>query len=496
MTAKRILTGVLTAAMVVTSVNLPGMTTSVQAATVYNDTTTALSSLAGSTGLKIYRLTSDDAGKELTSGIYYVDEDLTFTGADSTSSSEAGGNGLKIAGGATVYIYIADGKTLTATGGNGYAGTDGENGTAGSMNIVNGTTQGITYTTAKYSENGAGGAGGSGATGGGAAIYVPNSSKIAILGNGSLNATGGTGGNAGNGQSGQKTLYYNQSWRASSYGSSVSSYSTTNNIGLTQSFSGTNTFNGSYASNGNIVIGGAGGSGGGGAAGGGAGIGTNGANGNVGANGVTGNYDNNNNDYIDKVAGSSATANITANSSGQIYIGNVTVCATGGIGGQAGSQQAVVDKHKHGITYYIKGSSSANSGNFWVQDGQSGGGGGAGGNGASVGTGGQGGQGGAGGDAGSCWTKDPYSNKSGYAPESVRGANGAGGSNGTGSSSTLDETKYPYNNITFTNLTSANTKYYMTKSGTITAPDYSVNENQTFVGWKVTTPAVALPEAF
>ena len=496
MTAKRILTGVLTAAMVVTSVNLPGMTSSVQAAEVYNDTTTALSSLAGSTGLKIYRLTSADAGKELTSGIYYVDEDLTFTGADSTSSSQAGGNGLKIADGATVYLYIADGKTLTATGGNGYAGTDGKNGTAGSMDIVNSTTQGITYTKAKYSANGAGGAGGSGATGGGAAIYVPNSSKIAILGNGSLNATGGTGGNAGNGQSGQKTLYYNQSWRASSYGSSVSSYSTTNNIGLTQSFSGTNTYDGSYASNGNIVIGGAGGSGGGGAAGGGAGIGTNGANGNVGANGVTGNYDSNNNDYVDKVAGSSATANIAANLSGQIYIGNVTVSATGGLGGQAGSQQAVVDKHKHGITYYIKGSSSANSGNFWVQDGQSGGGGGAGGTGASIGTGGQGGQGGAGGDAGSCWTKDPFSDKSGYAPESVRGANGAGGSNGTGSSSALSDSQYPYNTITFKNLTSANQNYYITKSSTFTAPDYSVSENQTFVGWKVTTPAVTLPEAF
>lgn len=164
---------------------------------------------------------------------------------------------------------------------------------------------------------------------------------------------------------------------------------------------------------------------------------------------------------------------------------------------QAGSQQAVVDKHKHSITYYNKASgTSGASGNFWVQDGQSGGGGGAGGTGASIVTGGQGGQGGAGGDAGSCWTKDPYSNKSGYAPESVRGANGAGGSNGTGSSSTLSDSQYPYNTITFKNLASANQNYYITKSGTFTAPDYSVSKGQTFVGWKVTTPAVTLPTAF
>lgn len=49
----------------------------------------------------------------------------------------------------------------------------------------------------------------------------------------------------------------------------------------------------------------------------------------MGANGVVGNYDSNDKDYVDKVAGNSATAKIAANSSGQIYIGNVTVNATG-----------------------------------------------------------------------------------------------------------------------------------------------------------------------
>lgn len=507
MTAKRILTGVLTAAMVVTSVNLPGMATSVQAATVYDNTTTALSELSGSTGLKIYRLTSADAGKELESGIYYVDEDLTFTGVDSTSSSQAGGNGLKIADGATVYIYIAEGKTLTATGGKGYAGTDGANGTQGKVTVTNGkgTHNGITYPEITSYENGKGGAGGSGATGGGAAIYVPTGSQIAILGNGSLNATGGTGGNAGNGQNGEKTKYYYFSYGAEKT-NGILGYKTTNNISFTLSSSSVSGTSTTARNTGTqwVVIGGAGGSGGGGAAGGGAGIGTNGADGNVGATGVTGSIDYSENDdddgSIDKVTGNSATTNKSVGLSGQVYIGNVTVNATGGAGGQAGNQQAVVTKHQHSITYYdidtVNKVITTNSGTFWVQDGQSGGGGGAGGTGASIGTGGVGGAGGAGGDSGSCYAKHDYANETGYASESVRGANGNAGTTGTGSASTLGDTQYPYNNITFTNLTSANRKYYLTKSDTFTAPGYSVSENQIFVGWKVTTPAVALPEAF
>ncbi len=123
MTAKRILTGVLTAAMIVTSVNLPGMTSSVQAATVYNDTTTALSSLAGSTGLKMYELTSSDAGAQLSSGMYYINSDLTL------NEDKSHYNGLKIAENATAYIYIPEGTTLTVYGQDGTNAANGGNAT-------------------------------------------------------------------------------------------------------------------------------------------------------------------------------------------------------------------------------------------------------------------------------------------------------------------------------------------------------------------------------
>ncbi|MBU5680711.1 MBG domain-containing protein [Blautia sp. MSJ-9] len=455
-----------------------------------------LSTFNPGTQFEIHELTSAYANTELTTGIYYVSENTPeFVGADSKSSSQAGGNGLKIANGATVYIYIADGKTLTAAGGQGYAGTDGKNGTSAKANISKITKDGITYNhiaDGAY-EKGTGGAGGSGATGGGAAIYVPEGSKIAILGNGSLNVTGGTGGNAGNGQNGQKTIYSKLSFVSVTKGSSISLCSTTNNVGLNPSCSGTTTIAYKWLDE-NLVIGGAGGSGGGGAAGGGAGIGTNGANGNVGANGVIGNADQDEANYVDKVAGKSATANISASSSGQIYIGNVTVNATGGQGGQAGSRQSVVAKHNHSITYYKKKDTTAYSGTFWVQDGQSGGGGGAGGTGASIGTGGVGGAGGSGGDSGSCWTKDDYSNKTGYAPESVRGNNGGTGTNGSGSKSDISDSQNPYNTVTFTGASSNVTQnYYLAKESVITVPS---SDAAGFCGWKVTTGAQTLDASF
>ena len=75
---KKALAGILSTAMIFTSGVIPNTLTSVQAATTYNDTTTALSSLAGSTGLKMYELTSSDAGAQLSNGIYYMNSDLTL----------------------------------------------------------------------------------------------------------------------------------------------------------------------------------------------------------------------------------------------------------------------------------------------------------------------------------------------------------------------------------------------------------------------------------
>ena len=193
MTAKRILTGVLTAAMIVTSVNLPGMTSSVQAATVYNDTTTALSSLAGSTGLKMYELTSSDAGAQLSSGMYYINSDLTL------NEDKSHYNGLKIAENATAYIYIPEGTTLTVYGQDGTNAANGGNATEPSFTFFYYTQKGIKYRTVDKKTYGTAGTGGSGATGGGAAIYVPASAKLVLFGGGTLKATGGKGGNAGAG---------------------------------------------------------------------------------------------------------------------------------------------------------------------------------------------------------------------------------------------------------------------------------------------------------
>ena len=104
---KKALAGILSTAMIFTSGVIPNTLTSVQAATTYNDTTTALSSLAGSTGLKMYELTSSDAGAQLSNGIYYMNSDLTL------NEDKSHYNGLKIAENATAYIYIPKGRTLT-----------------------------------------------------------------------------------------------------------------------------------------------------------------------------------------------------------------------------------------------------------------------------------------------------------------------------------------------------------------------------------------------
>ena len=95
---KKALAGILSTAMIFTYGVIPNTLTSVQAATTYNDTTTALSSLAGSTGLKMYELTSSDAGAQLSNGIYYMNSDLTL------NEDKSHYNGLKIAENATAYI--------------------------------------------------------------------------------------------------------------------------------------------------------------------------------------------------------------------------------------------------------------------------------------------------------------------------------------------------------------------------------------------------------
>ena len=98
-------------------------------------------------------------GAELASGVYYLSESKTF-GATNTMN-----NGLKIKSGATVYIYVPEGVTLTAIGG----GTN----------------------TARRQ-------------GGYAGILLPSSSTLIILGEGKVVATGGRAGNGESGSSGSK----------------------------------------------------------------------------------------------------------------------------------------------------------------------------------------------------------------------------------------------------------------------------------------------------
>ncbi len=109
-------------------------------------------------------LSGTNGTKTLTSGRYIVTADTTF---DATQNSTYGESGLVIQAGATVYIYVAEGATLTAKG-------DAANGM----------------------------------TGAGAGIYLPSNSTLYILGEGKVVATGGnaaSGGSGGNGSSGGLT---------------------------------------------------------------------------------------------------------------------------------------------------------------------------------------------------------------------------------------------------------------------------------------------------
>lgn len=98
---------------------------------------------------------SQSSGYTLQQGRYYVNDDVMF-------ENGATGSGLTISSGATVYIYIPKGVTLTAQGGNA-----------------------------------------SGQTGAGAGIHLPQSSTLYLLGEGELKAYGGHAANGCNGSQGQ-----------------------------------------------------------------------------------------------------------------------------------------------------------------------------------------------------------------------------------------------------------------------------------------------------
>lgn len=247
------------------------------------------------------------AGSSIT-GKYVVNSDTTI------KSSTSGQSALNISG--TTYIYIPKGVTLTLRGGSG-----------------------------------------SGRTGGGAGIKVPTGTVLIVLGEGTLNATGG---NAGGGQSG-------------SSGSK-----------------GTLNVSSEYWKGGTS---GAGGNGGGGA---GAGIGTTGGTGGYGGSSVGGpsGYIHKDNTE-DGSRGNSGSSGSSSSSMGTVYaLGKVTINATGGKPSTVGSGGGA------------SGSSANDKGSGWklsytAGNGGGGGGGGAGYSGNGIGSGGPGaGGGGAGGSGG------------------------------------------------------------------------------------------------
>ena len=106
-----------------------------------------------------YLSNGSSTGYTLSSGHYYVTESVTF-------SNDRCQSGLTIASGATVYLYIPQGVTLTATGGNA-----------------------------------------SGVTGAGAGIELPQNSTLYLMGKGKVVARGGNAANGSNGYNGGDSYF-------------------------------------------------------------------------------------------------------------------------------------------------------------------------------------------------------------------------------------------------------------------------------------------------
>lgn len=102
----------------------------------------------------VYLSSGSSSGKRLTTGYYYVTNDIEFSNTDRES-------GLRVEPGATVHIYVPRGVTLTARGGNA-----------------------------------------SGRSGAGAGIELPQGSSLYLEGHGKVVATGGNAANGGNGSNG------------------------------------------------------------------------------------------------------------------------------------------------------------------------------------------------------------------------------------------------------------------------------------------------------
>ncbi len=285
-------------------------------------------------------LSSSTSTQTLSSGEYIVNSNVTITGENT------GDNGITIAEGATVTITVNKNCTLTATG------------KAAGLFIDRSSLLPKFY---YY--------------GGGAGIYVPESSTLILKGEGTVIATGGNASNGSKGSDGEDA--YSGSWN--------------------QYYCGT------------------GGSGGRGGSGAGAGIGGSGG---VGGSGGTN-------------AGDSGSNGSSGTTSGKIYIlGNLTVNATAGNEGGSGSG---------GIAGIKKEVTQGDILSHFKEIYYGGGGGGGGGAGAAptydIGDGGPGSGGGAAGYDGKRDVSTGSGGKGGRSyNESLNGADGSGGTNGTGGS--------------------------------------------------------------
>lgn len=448
-----------------------------------------LKSKLWSDNFKVQGLTASDTElKDHT--VYCVTNDLTF------SATTAGESALKVAEGAKVYLYIAEGKTLTCTGANGADATSGANGSSPSYTVNNHVVDdcGISINEYEFSVIPAGGAGGAGATGGGAGILLPTGAHLAVFGPGTLKATGGAGGAAVSGGAGADTLFAATAfWGSKGADASVLTNRFVSNIpSASQTYTGSKTDRGPHEfASGQPA---SGGGGGGGAGGGGAAIGSCGTGGTKGSTGgeslVT--WNNNSDQGVPRISGAATSCGSEAENVGRLYLSPETnVTLTGGAGGAAGTNVGLIVHETYEMEYvYTSVSTDLETMKIFLGMGQPGGAGGAGGNGAGYGRGGTGGAGGVGGDSGAIVRNfDDYHTEIAtdyLKPEPAVGALGVTGT--LGESSTQDELaadRKPYSSVIFDEFNSA--EYYFAQKTPVQLP--ADQEQMILRGWNVAKSA-------
>lgn len=399
----------------------------------------------------------------LSSGLYYVADDVSYI------NTSTGGSGLAIASGATVYIYIPEGKTLTAKGANGSgtigggagilvpsnstliflgAGTvsatggnagNGSSGSSGGSSSISGSNKTYTAASGGSGGNGGGGAGAGIGTSGGRGGYGSGSGGSSRSANTDTSRSGNSGyaGASGSSSASMGSLYAQTGVTINAKGGT---YGSAGGAGSKGSNAGGN----SYTTDGEYrgISGGAGG-GGGGAGKAGADIGTGGGGGGQGGGG---------------------------GNAGYVWAG--CFIGAGGGGGGAGAVTGTGGYCSTSQKYGTKDSKRDCSLSYSATNG-------------SGTSGGQGAHGGVMAASSKVWT-DAYG-----------GSGGSGGSAGSSATSKsaaeLTEDKYLSYTVTFEGADdNGQQNYYFAQGNTITVPEYTPAEGYTLIGWKVTSAASTL----